>query len=214
MKRQVCTIGIMVILVVAIGVIFILGMDQFEGDPPFDAEGRYDSTVLNNMGVIYSNQSEITSWNEGYSESDACPWGFAHNGLDYFFYNNSQVIAAAPGLVIGIEIDYLPNSTVYKVGVHIQFNDSVWLEYGFEGDGNETMRAQQVEMLDVEVGDWVTKGQHIGRFHSPSTGDHIHFGVYLNDEAICPRLVMGEDDYNEIMSLVHSFQPTWELCYP
>lgn len=204
----------MVILVVAIGVIFILGMDQFEGDPPFDAEGRYDSTVLNNMGVIYSNQSEITSWNEGYSESDACPWGFAHNGLDYFFYNNSQVIAAAPGLVIGIEIDYLPNSTVYKVGVHIQFNDSVWLEYGFEGDGNETMRAQQVEMLDVEVGDWVTKGQHIGRFHSPSTGDHIHFGVYLNDEAICPRLVMGEDDYNEIMSLVHSFQPTWELCYP
>lgn len=214
MKRQVCAIGIMVILVVAIGVIFILGMDQFEGDPPFDAEGRYDSTVLNNMGVIYSNQSEITSWNEGYSESDACPWGFAHNGLDYFFYNNSQVIAAAPGLVIGIEIDYLPNSTVYKVGVHIQFNDSVWLEYGFEGDGNETMRAQQVEMLDVEVGDWVTKGQHIGRFHSPSTGDHIHFGVYLNDEAICPRLVMGEDDYNEIMSLVHSFQPTWELCYP
>ncbi|MFW9927718.1 MAG: hypothetical protein ACFFDM_13295, partial [Candidatus Thorarchaeota archaeon] len=124
------------------------------------------------------------------------------------------VIAAAPGLVIGIEIAYLPDSTVYKVGVHIQFNDSVWLEYGFEGNANETLRAQQVAMLEVEVGDWVVKGDQIARFLRPIEFDHVHFGVYLNDEAICPRLVMGEDDYNEVMSLIQSFQPTWELCYP
>ncbi|MFW9811328.1 MAG: hypothetical protein ACFFF9_02665, partial [Candidatus Thorarchaeota archaeon] len=99
-------------------------------------------------------------------------------------------------------------------GVHIQFNDSVWLEYGFEGNANETLRAQQVAMLDVEVGDWVAKGDQIARFLKPIEFDHVHFGVYLNDEAICPRLVMGEDDYNEIMLLIHSFQPTWELCYP
>lgn len=214
MKRRVCVIGIVVILVVAVGVVFILGMDMFEGDPSFDNEGRYDSTILNYMGVIYSNQSDIEHWNDGYSESDACPWGFAHNGLDYMFSNNSPVIAAAPGLVSGIEIDYLPNSTVYKVGVHIQFNESVWLEYGFEGNGNETMRAQQVVMLDVEEGEWVAKGNQIARFLRPELYDHVHFGVYLNDEAICPRLVMGQDDYNEIMSLIHSFHPTWELCYP
>lgn len=208
--------GIVIIIAVAVGVVFILGMDQVEEDPPFDNEGRYDSTILNNMGVIYSNQSDIEHWNNGYSESDACPWGAAHNGLDYMFSNNSPVIAAAPGQVIRIEVDYLPNSTVYKVGVHIQFNESIWLEYGFEGNANETLRAQQVAMLEVEVGDWVAKGDQIGRFLRPIMYDHVHFGVYLNDEAICPRLVMGEDDYNDIMALIEIFHSgeNWQLCYP
>ena len=129
------------------------------------------------------------------------------------FYNNSPVIAAAPGLVIGIEVSYVPNTTFYKIAVAIQFNETVWLEYSFEDDANESRRAQQVAMLDVEVGDWVTKETEIARFLRTDEFDHVHFGVYLNDEAICPRLVMGQADYDEIMILVHSFHPTWELCY-
>jgi len=212
MKKQVCVVGIVVILVVA--VVFILGLDVQENDVPFDNAGRYDSTVLNTMGVIYSNQSDIESWYEGYSESDACPWGFIHNGLDYFFYNNSVVIAAAPGLVENIEVGYLENSAIYKVDVKIKFNESVTIEYGFEGVGNETLRAQQVEMLGIEVGDWVAKGDSIGTFFRPAGGAHVHFAVYFNDVSFCPRLVMGDDDYNEIMSLIQAFHPTWELCYP
>ncbi|MFX1367155.1 MAG: M23 family metallopeptidase [Promethearchaeota archaeon] len=216
MRKQVCVVGVVVLLVVAVGVVFLLGTN---GDAPdvFDNEGRYDSTVLNNMGVIYSSQSDIAFYRDGYSESDACPWGFEHNGIDYFFFNNSPVIAAAPGIVESIEIGYLPESTFYKVGVHIRFNSSVWLEYGFEGNStDEAVRAQQVSMIDVEVGDWVAKGDQIGRFLSPTGEDHIHFGVYLSDQAICPRRVMGEMDYNEIMSLIDLLQPgqDWELCYP
>ena len=214
MKKQVCVVGIVAILVVAVGVVFILGLDLQENVDTFDNEGRYDSTVLNDMGVIYTNQSDIVYWNDGYSESDACPWGFIHNGLDYFFYNDSVVITAAPGLVESIEVRYLENSTFYKVGVKIKFNESVTIEYGFEGEGNETLRAQQVEMLGIEVGDWVAKGDQIGYFLRPLEYDHVHFSVYLNDEAFCPRLVMGEDDYDEIMSLIQAFHPTWELCYP
>jgi murein DD-endopeptidase MepM/ murein hydrolase activator NlpD len=214
MKKQVCVVGIVVILVVAVGVVFILGLDMPENDVPFDNGGRYDSTVLNNMGVIYSNQSDIASWYEGYSESDACPWGFIHNSLDYFFYNNSVVIAAAPGVVEIIEVGYLENSTIYKVDVKIKFNESITLEYGFEAVGNETLRAQQVEMLGIGVGDWVAKGDQIGYFFRPNQGAHVHFSVYLNDVSFCPRLVMGQNDYNEIMSLIQAFHPTWELCYP
>jgi len=204
---------IILILVAGVGAIFLLGQHEQE-EPPFDNEGRYDSTILDNMGVIYDNQSDIAHWNDGYSESDACPWGFIHNGLDYMFYNNSPVIAAAPGLVIGIEISYLPDSTFYKIAVAIQFNETVWLEYSFEDDANESVRAQQVAMLDVEIGDWVVKGDQIARFLQTVDYDHVHFGVYLNDEAICPRLVMGQTDYDEIMMLIHSFHPDWELCYP
>jgi murein DD-endopeptidase MepM/ murein hydrolase activator NlpD len=213
MKKQACVVGLILIVAAVAVVLYVGSLQEREDTEPFDNEGRYDSTILNNMGVIYENQSDIMAWNNGYSETDACPWGAEHNGLDYMFYNNSPVIAAAPGLVIDIELAYLPNSTIYAVGVHIQFNESVWLSYAFEGDGNETLRAQQGAMLDVEVGDWVAKGDQIGRFLTPVPLDHVHFGVYLNDEAICPRLVMGESDYTEIMTLVHSFHPTWELCY-
>lgn len=215
MNKQACAIGIIVILAVAVGVVFILGMDLLEGNPPFDNEGRYDSTVLNDMGVIYDNQSDIAYWNDGYSESDSCPWGFIHNGLDYFFFNDSSVIAAAPGIVEDIELGYLENSTIYKVGVHIRFNSTLTIEYGFEGDGADVAtRAQQAAMLDIEIGDWVVKGDQIGRFLRPTEYDHIHFAVY-NEEAICPRLVMGVDDYNEIMSLIEFFHPGegWQLCY-
>ncbi|NHJ13931.1 MAG: M23 family metallopeptidase [Candidatus Thorarchaeota archaeon] len=216
MRRQVCVTGVVVLLVVAVGVVFLLGTN---GDAPdvFDNEDRYDSTVLNNMGVIYSSQSDIAYFNDGYSESDNCPWGFEHNGIDYFFLNNSPVIAASPGIVETIEIGYVPESTFYKVAVQVGFNGSIWLEYSFEGDSaDEAVRAQQVSMLEVEVGDWVAKGDQIGRFLRPSEYDHIHFGLYLNDEAICPRRVMGDVDYNEIMSLIDFFHPGqgWELCYP
>ncbi len=214
MKKQVCVVGILAILVIAVGVVYLLGQQGIGST--FDNEGRYDSTVLNNMGVIYSNQSDIAHWNNGYSESDVCPWGAEHNGLDYMFYNNSPVIAAAPGLVEDIELGNLPDSTIYVVGVIIRFNSTLTHQYGFEGDSaDEAIRSQQVAMLDVEIGDWVVKGEQIGRFLRPTEFDHIHFAVYHN-QAICPRLVMGIDDYNEIMSLIESFHPgeDWELCYP
>jgi hypothetical protein len=214
MRKWVYVLGVVVILAVAVAVVYTLNNDPSESDDPFDNEGRYDSTALDNMGVIYSNRSDIAFWNDGYSETDACPWGFIHNGLDYFFYNDSVVIAAAPGLVESIEVGYLENSTFYKVCVKIQFNESIILEYSFEGEGNETCRAQQVEMLGIEVGDWVAKGDQIAKFLRPSEYSHIHFGVYLDYVAFCPGLVMGPDDYTEIMALIHSFHPTWELCYP
>jgi len=214
MKKQACVVGLIVIIAAVVGVLIFGDFEDRDNVEPFDNEGRYDSTVLNNMGVIYSNQSDIAMWNDGYSESDSCPWGFIHNGLDYFFFNNSDVIAAAPGLVEDIELGYVANGTVYKVAVHIRFNSTLTIEYGFEGFSTDVaVRTQQAAMIDVEIGDWVAKGYQIGRFNRPTEYDHVHFSVYLND-AICPRLVMGEDDYNEIMSLIQSFHPTWELCYP
>ncbi|MFW9917971.1 MAG: hypothetical protein ACFFED_00055 [Candidatus Thorarchaeota archaeon] len=214
MNRRICVVLIILILVAGVGALFLMGSYEPDNDV-FDNGGRYDSTILNNMGVIYSDQSNITYFNDGYSESDSCPWGFIHNGIDYFFHNDSVVIAAAPGVVQSIELRYLEGTDYYKVGVQIRFNESVWIEYGFEGFANDTSnRAQQAAMLGIEVGDWVSKGDGMGRFLRVGEFDHVHFGVYLNDEAICPRRVMGEADYNEIMNLIHNFHPTWELCYP
>ncbi|MFW9843651.1 MAG: hypothetical protein ACFFEV_03670 [Candidatus Thorarchaeota archaeon] len=216
MKKRVCVLGIVFILIAAVGVLYLLGREPPE--EVFDSEGRYDSTVLNNMGVIYENQSDIYAWNNGYSESDACPWGYTHYGLDYIFLNNSNVIAAAPGLVETVHGEFRENETFYTVSVQIRFNSTVWINYSFEGFSlDPNVLAQQISMIDVEVGDWVAKGDVVGRFLQPTTLDHVDFTVYLEhvtDLPSCPRLVMGLADYNELMSLVHSYHPTWELCYP
>ena len=104
--------------------------------------------------------------------------------------------------------------TITDVNVYIdKLNATLTHQYAFEGNATtETTRDQQVAMLDIEIGDWVVKGEQIGRFLTPVALDHVHFAVYIGD-AICPRLVMGQTDYDEIMTLVHSFHPTWELCY-
>ena len=214
MKRRECIACLMVLLVAAVGVIYLLSSPN-ENDNSFDSEGRYDSSILNDMGVIYANPSDIEHWNNGYSESENCPWGAIHPGLDYMFANDSPVIAAAPGLVEYIEVGYLENVPYYQISVQIRFNDSLWLSYSFEGNSlNDTVRDQQVSMLDVEVGDWVAKGDQIGRFLRPVELDHVDFMVHLNEEAACPRLVMGTSDYNDLLALVHSFHPDWDLCYP
>jgi hypothetical protein len=213
MKKQACIVGLILIVAAVAGVLYLGSLNEGNNEIPFENEERYDMTILNNMGVIYTNRSDIAHWNNGYSETNQCPWGDIHNGLDYMFYNNSPVIAASPGLVENIEIGYLENSTIYKVDVKIRFNESITIEYGFEGDGNETLRAQQVAMLDIQIGDWVEKGAQIANFLRPTEFDHIHFSVYKNDVSFCPRLVMGVDDYNEIRGLIDLFHPTWELCY-
>jgi hypothetical protein len=71
MKKQIVA-GIIIALIVAVGVVFILGLD-LEPENTFDNEGRYDMTVFDDMGVLYANRSDIAHWNNAYSESDACP---------------------------------------------------------------------------------------------------------------------------------------------
>jgi len=218
MQKRTCAIT-MVMLVIIAGVVLSLqfGSNSHEtnGEDIFDNEGRYDSSNLNYMGVIYSNRSNILNWNGGYSESTSCPWGAVHNGLDFAFKNESLIIAAAPGLVEEILVtDTGPVDNVYMIHVSIRFNDSIQINYVFEPwTTNSSVPDRQISMLNIEVGDWVAKGDVIGEFLQIGGGAHIHFAVY-NGEATCPVPFFASDAYIEIMELVHTYHSTWELCYP
>lgn len=210
-------IAILLLVVLGIGIAGFLYQQGFFNRIFFDTEGRYDSAILDDMGVIYSNRSDIESFNEGYSESDSCPWGFIHNGIDYFFYNNSDVIAAAPGLVESIELrDWGPESWQrYVISVEIRFNATVTLSYGFEPITNSTEdQAQQLAMFNIEVGDWVAKGDVIAKFLYVNNGAHIHFGVNQGNSARDPTLYLSTTDYSELLEMIHDFHPTWEISYP
>jgi len=215
MQKKTCAILVVMIVVIAAVVLYT----QNEGDPfnpsHFDNEGRYDSSNLNYMGVIYTDQADILSWNQGYGESTNCPWGFVHNGLDFAFNNESIVIAAAPGFVEEISwTDTGPGDNIYMIHVSIRFNATIQIGYVFEPwTTNSSDVDRQIEMLDIEEGDWVAKGDTLGEFLMAGISAHIHFAVY-DEEATCPEPFFSDEAYIEIMSLVHSYQPTWNLCYP
>jgi hypothetical protein len=210
-------VALIVIIIIGVGVfIGIYGL-QNNLFTTFDPGDRYQSQRLDYMGVIYANRSDIYAFNEGYSETNSCPWGFIHCGIDYFFNNDSEVISAAPGYVESISWRVNPDTTVnmYNIFVMIRFNASILLHYCFEpfthveGDQNRLL-----SMLEVHVGDWVMKGDVIGQFLHVESGAHIHFGLQTGNVWWNPEPFFGSADHNEIMGLIHDYNPGWNLSYP
>ncbi|MHA1770369.1 MAG: M23 family metallopeptidase [Candidatus Thorarchaeota archaeon] len=212
MNRKIVVV-IIVIMIAAGGFMYYRSGNKIG----FDPGTRYDSTRLDYMGVIYANRSDIIAFNEGYSESDNCPWGFTHNGIDFFFRNGSSVIAAAPGQVESIEVkDYGEDvANRFHIALVIRFNASVIVLYNFEPwTQNSTQKEQQLALLDVQVGDWVGIGDKIATFLNAGSGAHIHFGIGDNGQWYCPKSFYSDEAYTEIMAMVHSFHADWDLCYP
>jgi hypothetical protein len=209
-------VAMVLILVIGIGVFVGIYAIQNNWLFGFDPGNRYPSERLDYMGVIYTDSSDIYGYNEGYSETNSCPWGFIHNGLDYFFNNNSEVIAATPGYVDWISWRLNPDTTLnmYNIFVTIRFNASIKIQYGFESFTHvEGDQHRQLAMLEVQEGDWVEKGDVIGRFLYVEEGAHIHWGVTMNNEWVDPEPFFGASDHAEIMSLIHSYQPSWNMSY-
>lgn len=211
MKKKIVIPILALIIIVGIAAIYFITSH----DLLFSAGGRYDDTNLDYMGVIYQNQSDIHCWNEGYSDSDDCPWGFKHQGLDYFFNDSSPVIAAAPGRVEEIALhDSDAEGNTYHVAIWIRFNQTVELGYNFEPwTTDESDRERQIEQFTVKEGDWVEKGEKIADFVACAESAHIHFDVIENDKRICHKKYFDDTGYSEIMDLIHSFHPDWDLCY-
>jgi len=209
---------IALLLIVILGAGVSIGLYGLQNNlfTTFDPGDRYQSQRLDYMGVIYANRSSQYGFFEGYSETNSCPWGFIHNGIDYFFINNSEVIAAAPGYVEQISWRVNPDTTLnmYNIFVVIRFNASIVLQYSFEpfthveGDQN-----RQMAMLSIQVGDWVTKGDLIGRFLFVEEAAHIHFGVKNGDTWYDPEPFFGSSDHDEIMGLIGYYHPGWNISY-
>ena len=212
--------SVLVILIVAVllgagfGVTYLyMSWDKLT----FNPGDRYISTNLNYMNVIYDNRSDIYAFNEGYSESDSCPWGFAHNGIDYFLLNDSKVLSAAPGQVERIEWrDYGEEvENRFHISISIRFNKSVEINYNFEPWTQSVQdKDNQLLMFKVQEGDWVELGQEIARFLYVNEGAHIHFDVIENNERSCPRKYFSSEAYDELIAMIKSYHHDWELCYP
>lgn len=212
-----------VIAVIVVGVFAALSLVRYSPTTPtttvpgFDPQGRYDPTVMKDMGLIYLNRSDIRGFHQAWSTSNTCPWGFAHNGIDFEFKNATTVIATAPGQVERIDLmDFgADKENRYAVNFAIRFNSTVLVGYGLEPWTNHTAdRDRQAAMLKVTVGMWIAKGDVIASFLMAGVAAHIHFSVIQDNTFRDPSLYMSSDTIVELLAMIQSFHPLWQLSYP
>lgn len=207
-KKIILIVGIVIIIIGIVGAFLIIG----NLPTPDEEEESYPS--IKDMGVPFEHSANITTWNGGYSESDDCPWGAEHNGLDFFFENHSNIIAMIDGEIqeISVYTGSAPNK--YLITLAIEYNPRMAVNYVFEPwTDDPAMRDLQISMFTVEEGDKVSKGDKIAEFLSCAGSAHIHLSVYDNDEAQCPKKHFSDTAYQEMMDLIHTYHSDWEMCY-
>lgn len=155
---------------------------------------------------------EAFSSPQGASDS---PWGFAHNGIDFFTRKDrAPFVAAFPGRVISVEISDL-GAAGFAVNVLLEFDEHFLAVYGFEpqSPGNIPLNTQ-LAFIRVIAGDEVERGQILGYLHRLNDASHVHFGLLENFTATCPEPFFTRKATNRIMKILRA---TWDrnvqMCY-
>jgi murein DD-endopeptidase MepM/ murein hydrolase activator NlpD len=217
MKKKAKTILIISLLIVVLGIGVLLVPKLINMNLFFNPGSRYDDSILK-LNVIFEDPDDIYSVNGGYSTTKSCPWGRVHEGFDFAFKNNSNVLAGAPGKVTEITYDDWGESggeNRYMIHLYVRFNRTIELCYCFEPWTNISAEwNHQKELLNVEVGDWIQEGDLIGVFLNAGSGAHIHFDLKDKGERIRLDRYYTTEAYDKMMNLVHTYHPEWPFfCF-
>lgn len=114
-------------------------------------------------------------------------WGTMHRGIDVgdAGIHGGAAVASQSGTVIAVSNscthDYPKD---YGCGCGGNYGNYVLISH----DGTYSTRYAHLSSVSVSVGDYVSQGQTIGYIGSTgwSTGDHLHFEVYVNGAAQDP----------------------------
>lgn len=182
-----------------------------------DGSGTVGPSEGGDISMItpYKNSSDMKSTNEAFSSTANAPWGFVHNGIDFFPNGNLKSFqAVSSGKVENVVLSQNDKTSNWQVNVSIKYNDTYSVWYGFEpmsavqSDG-DTQRAN----ILVSTGQNVSQGDIIGNLYTVGGGAHIHFGLYKNGTAICPESYFTPGDRNSILNLLHVVWPAANMCY-
>ncbi len=167
------------------------------------------------MATPYVNSADIASINEAFSSTASAPWGFAHNGVDFFPNGDLKPFqAVATGTVDHVELWQNNISSNWQVNVRIRIDATYAVEYAFESFSavQTEGEAQRANVL-VSAGRELLAGDLIGNLHVAGSAAHVHFSLYKNDTAICPEAYFSPAAAESVLALTHRDPPSWEMCY-
>ena len=158
--------------------------------------------------------SDISQVINGYSNTSSCPWGYVHLGFDFYFDDMAKVMAAASGQITSIEIIDRFISPRYFVRVIIKYNDTTQLIYDFEtGTSLYTDAELMLSFISKNEGDWLVLDWNFALFRKICADSHIFFTVEENGVRYPIDRYYSSYGFGIMEELVHSFHPTWNVCY-
>lgn len=178
------------------------------------------------MATPYVEESDMHWVRQGYSTTDECPWGFAHEGIDFQPVDDlAPFRAVCDGMITEVCMRHAPPSDGgrqnWDVYVEIQY-DPVWsVAYNFEPKTtNLTDGVTQMENIAVSLLQTVFQGDIIGYLHQADPTAHVHFSVlkngymYHNGVIVCPAPFFSPDARQSVLNLIHNRYPTaTNICY-
>lgn len=183
------------------------------GDGETAGGGATDGDI--SMITPYKNSSDMASINEAFSSTASAPWGFAHDGIDFFPNGNLKPFqAVSSGVVEVVQLMQNNITSNWQVNVRIRYNSTYYVEYSFEpfstvqSDGNT-----QLANILISVGQNVAQGDIIGNLYTVGSAAHVHFGLYKNGAAICPEPYFTPEARTSILNLLYVVWPGANMCY-
>ncbi len=178
-----------------------------------DSTGGTDADFI--MITPYAAIGEMGPINEAFSATASSPWGFAHNGIDFFVQGSSAVFrAVVSGRITRVELSQNEVTGNWQVQVTLTYNSTFEVLYTFEpmtpspADGTDQLAA-----IVVSQGQSVIQGETLGSLLMRGAGTHVHFGVVVNGSWVCPAPYFTADAREEILGLLQAAWPGAQLCY-
>lgn len=159
-------------------------------------------------------EDNVTTVNEAYSDTKNCPWGFVHQGIDFFTFNNSPFQAVADCVLTEKIKFYNSGNGQWQVNLRLEYSSDVWFGMAFEpGSANESHGDQQLTMISHSEGTQLKKGDIIGTLLTVRDGAHVDWGVRIYDINVCPAPYFTPEAYQSVLNTIQKNNPSWEMCY-
>jgi hypothetical protein len=174
-------------------------------------EGEGDISMI----TPYVNESDMGPIYEAFSSDASVPWGFEHNGIDFFPKGNLKPFqAVSSGVVVNVMLWENDKSSHWQVNVIIEYNSTYAVEYAFEPmTKNQADGETQLANISVSVGQVVSQGDIIGYLYTAGELPHVHFSLYKNASSICPEPYFTPDARESILNLLYLVWPDANMCY-
>ncbi len=189
------------------------GCDIFECTESGGSTARADAEF--SMLAPYTNVSEMAPINEAYDEVGNSPWGFTHNGVDFFAIGGQATFqAVCPGEIVQVNLWLNPGNSRWQVNVTIRYNNRFSVEYAFEPTPADQAGGQaQLAAINVAEGQTVAAGDTLGVLIAGDNRSHVDFSLRDNNNFICPEPHFTAAATIEILGLVRQQWPGASICY-
>jgi hypothetical protein len=165
----------------------------------------------------FVNAGDMSDIREAFSTRADSPWGFPHDGIDFFPAGDLKPFqAVASGKIEDIDLRANDRSGNWQVNVLIRYDSKYAVEYMFEPFTASAADGQaQRDQIVVRKGQTVAARELIGRLVVRAEAAHVHFGLSDREgkkTAICPEPFFTPEAREAVLALLHRRHPTWPMC--